>query len=117
MRKDFREAPADEIAEQVRTTFDLSLAGLPADMRADIFAYLIDHFPDRQGEFPELLDYTTYMGDVIDLLNEEYDEDNDPLYAEDWEFVRDSVSDFAGDLDMKLLNYVMGLVVAKGYID
>lgn len=117
VRKEFRLAQEDEIRGETAHAFDLVLSHLPEDLRVDLFAYLMDRYPQRKGAYPGLLEYAEYLGDVVDLFNQDYDEQSDPLFREDWDYVRDTVSDYAPDLDMGLVNYIMQLVVAKGYID
>jgi hypothetical protein len=116
VRKDFRQAEKEEIRREIAHAFDLVLSHLPEDLRIDLFDYLMERYPERTGTYADLFDYAEYLGDVIDLLNLEYDEQADPLFREDWDYIRDSVSDFALELDMDLVNYVMQLVVAKGFL-
>jgi len=117
IRKEFRTAPEGELLAQIRNAFDLCLASIPAVMRDDIFEYLVGRFADRKSRYADLLMYTDYMGDFIDLLNVDYDEHQDPIFADDWDYLREVVTEFAGDLDMDLVNYAMELVVRKGHID
>ena len=116
VRKDFRQAEEEEIRREIAHAFDLVLSHLPEDLRIDLFDYLMERYPERTGTYAGLFDYAEYLGDVIDLFNLEYDEQADPLFREDWDYIRDSVSDFALELDMDLVNYVMQLVVAKGFL-
>ncbi|WP_455381737.1 hypothetical protein [Salinispira pacifica] len=117
IRKEFRNASEEDVQRELLRAFDLVLSHIPEDMRADLFQYFLDRRPERTDRFPDLLAYSEYLGDVIDLFNLDYDEEHDPLLPDDWEYIRDTVSDFALDLDMNLVNYVMQLVVAKGYIE
>ena len=91
-------------------------SALPEQMRDEVFQYLVDRYAARGAQFPDFFAYTDYLGDFIDLLNLDYDEQRDPLFPEDWEYLRDIMSDFAEDLDMGVVSYTMGLVLKKGYI-
>ncbi|HUX52093.1 MAG TPA: hypothetical protein VMW73_14970 [Spirochaetia bacterium] len=117
IRKEFRTSPESEMVSQIRRGFDFCLTSIPAVMRDDIFEYLVGRFADRKTRYTDILQYTDYMGDFIDLLNLDYDEHQDPILTDDWDYVRELMNEFAGDLDMDLVNYVMELVVRKGHID
>ncbi|HUX13108.1 MAG TPA: hypothetical protein VMW87_08760 [Spirochaetia bacterium] len=114
--KELRTAGDDEVFGEISRAFDASLSSLPQDMHLDLFAYLMERFESRRESFPGLWEYTEYLGDVIDLLTMGYDERRDPLLSDDWEYLRDTISDYAVDLDMDLVNYVLQFVVSKGYL-
>ncbi len=116
IHKEFRTAGDEETVAEISRAFDVSLSSLPEDMRLDLFDYLMEKLESRRDSFPGLWDYTEYLGDVIDLLTMDYDERRDPLLAEDWDYLRDTISDYAVDLDMDVVNYVMQLVVSKGLL-
>jgi hypothetical protein len=74
---------------------------------------LVDYFlhPTSLDSGDELAARARYYSAVVDLFAQDYDESADPLGDEDWRFLRDIVSDYAVDLDMDIVNYVMKLVV------
>ena len=59
----------------------------------------------------------TLYGDVIDLLHQDYDERDDPLTPGDWDLLRDLINDYALELELSLVQYVMERVVERGRID
>lgn len=82
---------------------------LPAGVAED----LLDHFTLNLAEGPEdsAFDRCEKLADLIDVLNEEYDSNNDPLNTEDWAAISGVVSDYAQNLDMGFVTYIMKLAV------
>jgi hypothetical protein len=99
---------------EIRDAFSASLSSLPEPMRAELF----DHFSSkyRADESSYTIDDAIFLGDVIDLFTGAYDDERDPLDADDWDFVKDIIDENALELDMDTINYVMKLVVDKGAI-
>jgi len=100
--------------DEIRDAFSASLSALPEPMRAELF----DHFSSkyRADESSYTVDDAIFLGDVIDLFTGAYDDERDPLDADDWDFVKDIIDENALELDMDTINYVMKLVVDKGAI-
>jgi hypothetical protein len=100
--------------DEIRDAFSASLSSLPESMRAELF----DHFSSkyRADESSYTVDDAVFLGDVIDLFTGGYDDERDPLDADDWDFVKDIIDENALELDMDTINYVMKLVVDKGAI-
>ncbi len=63
-----------------------------------------------------LFDSANQLSDVVDLLNCDYDETNDPLEEDDWLFVKNIVNSCADEMNMDTVTYIMRLIVEKGYI-
>mgnify|MGYP006273610639 FL=1 len=83
------------------------LPGVPPEMAQELFAHCHSRWQEGAGDL--------IFGDLLDLMQQQYDEENDPLAPEDWEAVRDIVSSYAVELDMHLVTYVMQLVLEKGH--
>lgn len=73
-------------------------------MCAELCAGVVPRFDDRDALVQRL-------ADLVDLLWMEYDGDADPLERQDWEVVRDVVDEYAPELEMDLVQYVMERVV------
>lgn len=107
--KDHRESDSD--ARQRAAIGDLArgkLSSLPGDLVDELLDHVLER-TEEAGDGPEGL--AQRLGDLIDLFNGEYDEQNDPFDRRDWEAVGSAVSDTAHELEMETLNYVMKLVV------
>jgi hypothetical protein len=111
LRKAHRQDPRADQIGLVRDAFTGMMSGLPGQMVEDVFELFVDRIVERADDDAILLDEARYLADVADLFSLQYDEKNDPLHPDDWELVGDLVNDYALDLDMETVNYVMRLVV------
>ena len=108
-RKSNRTEPVDTQIAMIRNAFIDMNRHLPASLLEG----LIEHFTMHLAEGPEdsAFDRCEKLADVIDVLHEEYDNNNDPLDAEDWAPISEAVSDHADSLDMGFVTYIMMLAV------
>ncbi len=111
LRKQYREAPEEEQIRLVREAFLGMARGLPERMPEELFELVTDRILDRSDNESVFIDEAKYLADVADLFAGRYDEENDPIHPDDWELIGDVVNDYALDLDMPTVNYVMRLVV------
>ena len=74
---------------------------------------ILNHFAADLAEGPgeTAFDRCEILGDVLDVLHEQYDEEHDPLDSPSWSVIAGIVSDLALDLDMDFVTYVMKLAV------
>lgn len=103
-RKHHRDDP-DAIERDLEAYFIRQVPQVGNELAADLFA----HIWQSRSDFT---DRTQSLGDILDLLFQQYDDETDPLTQEDWEVLRDSIDQHALDLDMSLVQYVMERVVA-----
>ena len=115
----------DHIRQRVRDAFHGSVPALPEALVDELF----EHFDRRlaasaagksatteRSPHDELSRYEP-LADVVDLLSQDYDENADPLQPEDWPVIRDVFSNYAGELNMRTVTYVMRLVVEHGAVE
>jgi hypothetical protein len=117
LRKEHREAPLEQQIELTRPLFIGFLRSLPPQMADEVFEVFNDRIIERMGDDEIYFDAAQYLADVADLFAEQYDAEHDPIVQEDWSVVGDIVNDFALDLDMETVNYVMRLVVEHHGVD
>ncbi len=114
LRKEHELAP-EEREVRLRSYFFTSMRDLPEDLRYDLFDHWLEEAandPDRKT-FDWLADR---LGILIDLFRGEYDDAGDPLEPDEWDYVRDAVSESASELDVETLTYVMQHIVERGRI-
>lgn len=111
LRKEHRTDPLDRQLELVHEAFRGMITGLPEAMVEEVYELITDRILERAEDGAIFIDEAEYLADVADLLTLQYDEENDPLHPDDWELIGDLVNDYALDLDMETVNYVMKLVV------
>ncbi|TVQ20323.1 MAG: hypothetical protein EA382_15160 [Spirochaetaceae bacterium] len=116
LRKEHRDEPHDEQVALVRPAFIGVLPALPGSMADEVFDLFAERIIERSGSAGVFFDDARYLADVADLFAEQYDEQNDPLDRSDWAVIGDIVNDYALDLDMGWVTYVMKLVVDHGGI-
>ena len=85
--------------------FTRQLSHLPADLTADMFG----HCTTTRTSADEQIQV---LADMLDLMHQQYDDDADPLTVEDWQALRDIIDQYALDLQMELVQYVMERVVS-----
>lgn len=111
LRKDHREAPEEEQVELVREAFTGLVRGVPEAMVTEIY----EQFAERIGATPDderiFIDRAEYLADIADVLAGQYDSEHDPLDEADFRLLGEIVNDYALDLDMGQVNYIMQLVV------
>jgi hypothetical protein len=108
LRKAHRTSPPEEQLERVRAAFTDAVGSLPNGMADEI----LDHFlsriaPDAVDGEQTIFDQCEPLSEVLDVLAGQYDEETDPLTRPDWAALAEITSDFAHELDMELVNYIM----------
>ena len=94
----------DEYRSAVLSLVARHLNQLPEEMANEVFDYAFQK--DSEAGTP-----ATTIADMIDLLWMQYDDQNDPLDENDWRFIRDLTDQFAIELEMTLVQYIMERVV------
>ena len=113
LRKDHRTADHDRQIELVHEAFLGLLPQLPASMAEELFDAFSEQIVARSSG-SAFFDDAAYLADVADVIAGEYDARNDPIVAEDWKLLGEIVNDYALDLDMDSVTYIMALVVDHG---
>ena len=89
--------------------FIKEMRGLPEEFVRDIFVW----YSSREMKEADL---ELKLVQIAELFRCDYDDRADPLDGSDWEFIRDTVNEYAHELDEEVLTYVLGKVVEKGAI-
>ncbi|MEX2443156.1 MAG: hypothetical protein WD492_06115 [Alkalispirochaeta sp.] len=92
-------------ARDLEQRFAKQLSHLPAEAAAELFSHCTTTRTDGDEQ-------VQVLGDVLDLLHQQYDDEADPLLPEDWVLLREIIDQHAGELDMDLIQYVMERVVS-----
>ncbi|MFW5689585.1 MAG: hypothetical protein ACOC1U_08435 [Spirochaetota bacterium] len=114
LRKEHRDDPIDDQVRLVHDAFLGMMQGLPSGMGEEIYELISERIIRRSDDGAVYLDEAKYLADVVDLFALQYDEEHDPIEDEDWQLIGEIVNDYALDLDMQTVNYVMTLVVDHG---
>lgn len=92
----------------VEAAFRKSVPRIPAGLTAELFRHGWERY--RQDQARHILE------DICDALHEDYDLQSDPLEQRDWELISELFSEWAGDVELHLLQYIMGLALERGAI-
>ena len=111
VHKDARNLSAEQLEARLRDSFGRALRGVPVELVEELFDFSVDRFKDYEG--PELVDAFLHTGALVDLFGREYDDRNDPLSEEEWQFIAEVVPDYGLELDMATLEYVMSHLVDR----
>jgi hypothetical protein len=80
-------------------------------MSAAVFEEFFLERARNASDLEEVFDTAQLLAPVIELLGLNYDDEGDPLDSDSWSRLGGIVSDYAHELDMDLVNYVMQRVV------
>ena len=110
-----RELAPEEREERLRGYFFTSMRDLPENLCYDLF----DHWSAKAADDPDRKTFdwlAERLGILIDLFQGDYDDAGDLLEPDEWDFVRDAVSESAAEMDVETLTYVMQHIVERGRI-
>lgn len=110
-RKANRTRPREEQVAVIGQTFLEVNRHLPSELVEELFQHFAGELEAGDGPEPSPFDACSRLGDVVDVLHEEYDVDADPLSAADWSVIGEIVSAHALKLEMNYVTYVMKLAV------
>ncbi len=101
---------------EVQRAFEEAMSNIPETLTEAIYLHFLDSF--NHAELPEekFVSYAYRLGPYIDVFWKRYDEEEDPIPEEEWIFLKEAVSEAAGEMDLKLLTYIMQLIMDKGLI-
>jgi hypothetical protein len=104
----FSDNPEPNLIIKLREEFSKTLGFLPPKMTEEIvsrfFDFEISEHAQLMGEMENLLP-------VINLMNSEWDAEIDSLDDSSLIFIREVVNEYAGELDMELVRYVMEVMI------
>ncbi|WP_028972854.1 hypothetical protein [Spirochaeta cellobiosiphila] len=103
------------ITDEVGVIFKDSLKRYPEDFVKEIYLHFRPSLLIAEGEanWDKYFDLTAKLMDVIDLLNEEYSPESSLLEDSFWQFLGAIINDFAEDLDLDTLQFIMKILVDK----
>ena len=113
IRKENSSEPLEKVTAVVRKAFVGSLGFLPDGLIYDLFDYYMIRYENNQDSSTDKYSLFYHLGDVIDLFDQEYDEDGDPLNSEEWDYIKETMNEYADRIDMKLVTYIMRILVSK----
>jgi hypothetical protein len=90
----------------LQASLERAFAGFPRDCAARI----VEGFSARLDRDPGSAE--TWLRSIVSIFAQSYD--GFAMPQEDWEWLRDTLSELSGELDLELLSYAMSLVLDQG---
>lgn len=106
LRKKYNFEHSTEMIEEIKELFIKSM-GQPEELSLDIFDYVLDN-RDLEDS------HVVRLSDMVDLFQMDYDAGFNSLVIDDWSYLRDLVNEWAQEMDMDIVTYVMQNVVDAG---
>lgn len=115
VRKRYRGVENGDGIQELEDAFVSCMVYLPEDLKCDLYRYFLETYGGSTAD--EKWDVLTdKLLELTYLFEGEYERATESFSLGDWEFIRESVSDFALDLDQETLTYVMKQIVSRGLI-
>lgn len=90
------------------------------ELAEELFDFSLDRIRGSKGEDdsgavsgPELVEEFLRTGALVDLFGRDYDDEEDPLTEEEWQFIAEVVPDYGLEMEMATLEYVMSHLVER----
>lgn len=103
----------DDIADEIREALFSFLKELPDNLKHDIFNFYYDRYLD--DERPDKTIYQLAEGPMamIDFMTGQVPSAEAEFSEEEWAMIKEGISANAEDMDLRLLNQLMSVLVEK----
>jgi len=116
IRSNSEDKPEERLIAEVREVYLAHLNHLPMNMRHDLFNSFVEMYYVTENQHQDVFEFAEHLGGLIDLFNREYDDPNMTMSDREWIVVRDVTDEFAEELDIETLTYVMNQLLSEGHI-
>ena len=116
IRRNSKDKPKERLLAEVRDVYLAYLDNLPMNMRHDLFNFFVETYYRTKNKHQDIFEFAEHLGGLIDLFNREYDDPNATMSDREWIAVRNLTDEFADDLDIETLTYVMNQLLSGGHI-
>lgn len=105
--------PEAETAEAIREALFSFLKDLPENLRHDIFNFYFDQYLDNPDPDKTLYALAESPLAMIDFMTGQGTPTDTPFSEEEWEMIREGINANAEDMDLRLLNDLMAVLVEQ----
>ena len=116
IRSNSKDKPKEQLLAEVREVYLAYLDNLPINMKHDLFNSFVEMYYGTENQYQDIFGFAEHLGGLIDLFNREYDDPNVTMSDREWIAVRDLTDEFAEELDIETLTYVMDQLLSGGHI-
>jgi len=105
--------PEHEIIEDIRDSLFSFLKELPDNLKHDIFNFYADRYLDDESEDKTVYQLAEAPMAMIDFMNGQVPMTEVEFSEEEWEMIKEGINANAEDMDLRLLNQLMTILVEK----
>ncbi len=103
----------EQIAGDIREVLFTFLKELPENLQHDIFNFYFDAYLDDQSPDKNLYQLAEAPQAMIDFMTGQSASVDAEFSEEEWDMIRDGINANAEDMDIRLLNQLMSILVDK----
>ena len=115
IKKNFSASGGSAVFQQLREAFVSCLPNIPDTLKYDMAIYFCGEYASTD-DIDEFTPLSEKLLEAVYLYEGEYDRIDETFSENDWIYIRESVSEFALELDPDLITYIMRQVVSRGLI-
>ena len=105
--------PDEDIADEIRDVLFSFLKELPDNLKHDIFNFYFDRFLDDVSPDKTLYQLAEGPMGMIDFMTGQVASVDAEFSEEEWEMIKEGINANAEDMDLRLLNQLMTVLVDK----
>lgn len=103
----------EEIADDIREVLFSFLKELPDNLKHDIFNFYFDRYLDDEAEDKSIYQLASAPTAMIDFMTGQVPSTEAEFSEEEWAMIKEGISANAEDMDLRLLNQLMTVLVDK----
>ncbi len=103
----------EQIADQIRDVLFSFLKELPDNLKHNIFNFYYDRFLDDEAADKSIYQLAEGPMGMIDFMTGQVASVDAEFSEEEWEMIKEGISANAEDMDLRLLNQLMTVLVDK----
>ncbi len=105
--------PDEQIAGNIREVLFSFLKELPDNLKHDIFNFYFEKFLDDEAADKSIYQLAEGPMAMIDFMNGQVATIDAEFSEEEWEMIKEGINANAEDMDLRLLNQLMTVLVEK----
>ena len=99
----------EQASSELRSSFQRAMPRFPEEMLEELYDYATDQSDGMQDHERGI----GLLADIVEVAHCDYEDDTGTLTQEDWTSIAGLFSDFAVDLDMTVVTYVMSAAIDR----
>jgi hypothetical protein len=105
--------PEEKIASDIRDALFSFLKELPDNLKHDIFNFYLDRYLDDPADDKSIYQLAEGPMAMIDFMTGQVASVDAEFSEEEWELIKEGINANADDMDLRLLNELMTVLVEK----